>query len=109
MTDILELPLFVDHTDAITALIYNDPIHARDREAIVEAIRADARAHDNNVNPNRVRVLIPSWVQPQLIGAAYRNLKVAGVLETGPWTVNEDAKGRNCGKPARTYQWVGQC
>lgn len=88
---------------AITDLIAADPSHARERRAVITAICQDAATHNGHVDPNRVRRLIPSWVGPRVTSAVYGVLARSGVLARGPWTTNTDDKGRNNGKPLRTY------
>lgn len=100
----LEFPSAAD----ICELVFGDVTHVRERDAVVAAIRADADAHDGHVDPNRVRLLIPSWVGPRVVSATYSALRSRGVLARAEWTKSDDARGRNVGKPQRTYRWVGE-
>jgi len=93
-------------TQAILELIDGDPRHRRDREVIIEAIRADALAHGGEVDQNRVRPHLTT-VYPRVIGSTYNALAARGVITFLRWTVNEDKKGRNSGRPARVYRWIG--
>lgn len=95
-----------DEVDAITTLMAADPMHDRDHKAVTEAILRDALAHAGQVDPNRVRTLIPTWVHKPMIGATYRVLRQQGRLIRDGWTVNEDRAGRNSGKPQAIYKWV---
>jgi len=99
--------------DAICALLLGDPMHARDRERIVTALVEDARRHDGHVDPNRVRVSLTREnadgsadlvVFPRLLGATYQALAKKGVLELTGWTTSTDTRGRNVGRPARSYR-----
>jgi hypothetical protein len=91
-------------TDAVTGLVTADPSHASDVAEIVAAIELDASANSGEVNPNRVRLLLPAHVQPQVIGAVYsRLLRERRLTEIG-WTTNTDRRGRNDGKPIRLYE-----
>ena len=95
------------HTAAILDLIAGDPIHDRDREAIVNAIRASVR-DDGTVCSNDWRDAIPAWVYSRVVGATVHALAAAGVLvPTGEWQISDDRKGRNSGRPCRTYRWMG--
>ena len=94
-------------TQAILDLIAGDPCHRRDRAAVVEAIRATAKAHHGQVNPNAVRPRIPASVQPRVIGATYNALAKAHVIAQDGWVKSTDAKGRNSGRPVRCYRWIG--
>lgn len=87
-------------------LIADDPTHDRGRAEIERVIWAVACEYDGQINPNIVRARIPSWVQPQLIGPTYRAMTLARDIEPAGWTTNDDAKGRNSGKPLRTYRVV---
>jgi hypothetical protein len=92
-------------TQALLDLIHGDPIHDRDREAVIDAIRAAVR-DDGTVCGNDWRRLIPAWVYPRVIGATVNALARAGVLRaTGEWVASDDFAGRNSGKPVRVYRW----
>ena len=92
-------------TQSLLDLIDGDPIHARDREAVIDAIRAAVRS-DGTVCGNDWRGLIPTWVYPRVIGATVNALGRAGVLQsTGEWRISDDLAGRNSGKPVRVYRW----
>lgn len=99
--------------DAICALLLGDPMHALDRERIVVALVEDARRHDGHVDPNRVRAGLTRenadgssdlTVYPRLLGATYQALAKKGVLEFVGWTTSTDTRGRNAGRPARSYR-----
>jgi hypothetical protein len=91
--------------DAVLALIAGDPIHARDRAAIIDAITASIRP-DGTVSSNDWRPNIPPWCYPAVVGATVNALTKAGVLvPTGHWVTSDDRKGRNSGKPQRAYRW----
>jgi len=104
--DLLDEPAPADPTaDAVLALIAGDPLHARDRDAIVDAITVAVRP-DGTVTSNDWRGLIPSWVYPRVIGATVNALTKAGVLvPTGQWVISDDVHGRNAGRPARVYRF----
>lgn len=91
-------------TGAVLDLVADDDVHARDRAAVVEAILADGRAHGGEVDPNRVRTEIPSWVYPRVVGATYRVLAGKGVIVPDGWVISTDTAGRNSGRPARRYR-----
>lgn len=93
--------------DAILALIAGDPLHARDREAIVSAIR-DSVDQQGMTSSNHWRPLIPAFVYPRVVGATVNALTKAGVLvPTGEWLTSNDVHGRNSGRPVRLYRWTG--
>lgn len=83
------------------------PFADDDRNAIAYAIREDARRHDGHVSSNRVRAAITRQVAPHRVGPVYRALCLAGVLRVDGWETSDDTKGRNSGKPCRTYRWTG--
>ena len=94
-------------TESLLALMDGDPIHARDREAVIDAIRAAVRP-DGTVCGNDWRGLIPRWVYPRVVGATVNALGRHGVLQaTGEWVISDDTSGRNTGKPVRVYRWHG--
>ena len=93
------------HTQAVLALIAGDPVHDRDREAIVDAIRASVD-YAGITSSNHWRPLIPTWVYPKVVGATVNALTKAGVLvKTGQWLISNDVHGRNSGRPTMTYRW----
>ncbi|MDO8308589.1 MAG: hypothetical protein Q7V58_09590 [Actinomycetota bacterium] len=90
--------------DAILALIAGDVVHQRDREAIVDAIRASVD-YTGRTSGNTWRPLIPTWVYPKVIGATVHALVAAGVLVQDGWLISNDVRGRNAGRPCRQYIW----
>jgi hypothetical protein len=107
----MELRLYADGVDPDTAalldLMDGDPIHARDREAVIDAIRAAVRP-DGTVCGNDWRGLVPQWVYPRVIGATVHALARRGILQaTGDWAISDDTVGKNSGKPVRVYRWHG--
>lgn len=102
----LDLLDVADQKDAVLELIAGDPIHERDREAIVAAIRASVRT-DGTVGANDWRPRIPQWVYPRVVGATVHALTKAGVLEPTGWDISDDVRGRNSGRPSRRYRWRG--
>lgn len=94
-------------TAALLDLISGDPCHARDREAIIDAIRASVR-HDGTTDGNAWRPLIPAFVYPRVVGATVHALVTRGVMApTGEWRTSDDVAGRNSGRPVRVYRWTG--
>jgi len=99
-------------TADLLALIAGDPCHARDREVIVAAIVAEARARGDRINPNslRDRLINPKTgaltVTPVVIGAVIRSLAVKGALQAAGWTECTYTKSGNGGKPQRTWRLI---
>ena len=96
------------YTGSLLDLIADSDDHAHHRAEIERVILAVALEHDGRIDPNVVRDRIPAWVQPQLVGPTYRAMTLAGDIEPDGWTTNSDLKGRNSGKPQRTYRVKGQ-
>ncbi len=94
------------YTGSLLDLIADDQIHADDRTEIERVILAVALEYDGHIDPNTVRRRLPAWVQPQLVGPTYRALCLAREIEPAGWTTSDDLRGRNSGKPARTYRLV---
>lgn len=89
------------------------PFADADRNTIAGAIRDDARFHDGEVSANRVRdalaaLPLHSQPKPQRVGPVYRALCLFGDLEVTGWEISEDRHGKNAGRPARTYRWIGE-
>ena len=94
-------------TGSLLDLIADDDSHARAAEEVERVILGVAFDHDGHVDPNLVRRRLPIWVRPQIVGPTYRRLCLEGVLAPHGWTVSDDVRGRNSGKPARTYRLRG--
>jgi hypothetical protein len=94
------------YTGSLLDLIADDHIHADDRNEIERVILAVALEYDGHIDPNIVRRRLPTWVQPQLVGPTYRALSLARQIEPAGWTTSDDNRGRNSGKPVRTYRLV---
>jgi hypothetical protein len=92
------------YTSSLLDLIADDDLHANDRTEIERVILAVACEYDGHIDPNIVRRRLPSWVQPQVVGPTYRALCLAREIEPAGWTTSDDLRGRNSGKPARTYR-----
>ena len=93
-------------TGSLLDLIADSDDHAHHRAEIERVILAVALEHDGHIDPNTVRRRLPAWVQPQLVGPTYRSLCLAREIEPAGWTTSDDHRGRNSGKPARTYRLV---
>lgn len=91
-------------TAAILDLIHGDPLHDRDRAAVIGAIVSVARDSGGVVDPNAVRERLAGLVFPRLVGAVYQSLAKRGVLVAEGWTISRDKVGRNSGKPCRRYR-----
>lgn len=91
----------------VLGCVAGDRIHERDRQAVVDAIRQAAGESAGQVDPNRVRQLLGGQVYPRVVGATYSALSRSGRLRHDGWTTNQDAAGRNTGKPARLWRWIG--
>ena len=93
-------------TGSLLDLIADSDDHGHHRTEIERIILAVALEHDGHIDPNTVRRRLPAWVQPQLVGPTYRALSLAREIEPAGWTTSDDNRGRNSGKPARTYRIV---
>lgn len=108
MTDLLDLlDSIADDTS---------PLRQDHYALVVDAFKQAARLDGGVVDPNRVRSLLAEAdgyaVGSQQLSAAYARARATGrdrtpLLERHGWTTNTDARGRNGGKPLRTYRWIG--
>ncbi len=98
-------------TAATLQLVDGDPLHQADRARVDEAIRTIAAADGGVIDPGKVRRLLTNEaglsVYPRVLSARYFALRRAGVIEPAGWTVSDDRAGRNAGRPARLWRWVG--
>ena len=98
-----------DHDD-LMSLIDSDPLHRDDSARIKAAILADGKAHQGQVDPNRVRLALRNDsgeldVFHKNVGPAYSSLKAAGLIAEGAPIRSEDTskRGRNAGRWIPTY------
>lgn len=92
-------------TAAILDLMHGDPVHDRDREAVISAVRASVV--DGLTSGNHWRPLVPRWCYPACVGATIHALvRMGHLVPTGEWLMSDDAAGRNIGKPCKQYRWV---
>ncbi len=96
------------YTGSLLDLIADDYVHEDDRVQIERVILAVALEYDGHIDPNIVRRRLPAWVQPQLVGPTYRALCLAREIKFAGWTTSDDLRGRNSGKPARTYRLTSE-
>ncbi|GAA5119076.1 hypothetical protein [Haloechinothrix salitolerans] len=91
-------------TAELLALINGDPLHDRDRAAVIGAILSVGRDNGGVVDPNDVRSRLGGSVYPRVVGAVYQSLAKRGVLVGDGWVISKDRRGRNSGKPCRRYR-----
>ena len=91
-------------TGSLLDLIADSDDHAHHRAEVARIILSVAFEYDGHIDPNVVRRRLPTWVQPQQVGPTYRAMCLTGDIEVAGWTTSDDLKGRNSGKPARTYR-----
>lgn len=98
-------------TAATVELVGNDWRADEDWRRFKDACREAARRSlaGNHVDPNEVRAILTDSagrlrVNPRRLSAFYhRAAGKGGFLRFSHWGINDDAKGRNKGKPARIY------
>lgn len=82
--------------------------HATARRRVTAAIATVAELNGGRVSPNAVRSALAMWpdIPPQVVGATYRALRLAGHLAYDATEISDDVRGGNAGKIHRTYRWV---
>lgn len=86
-------------TRGLLDCIAGDPAYLRHREEVCRAIVETANANGGLVSNNELRLRIPGWVNPNLIGAVVSALTKRGVLVVVGQNVNDDRRSGNGGKP----------
>lgn len=79
-------------------------------EEFVEALYDSAKwgRSPGLINPNVMRQQVRDRVAPKRIGAFTSRAVARGLIEdTGGWEISDDTQGRNAGRPARVYRWIG--
>jgi hypothetical protein len=95
-----------ERTGDLLDLIAECWTHTAQRAEVEHVILDVARSSDGRIDPNVIRRRIPTWVQPQIVGPTYRAMCRSGVIQPDGWVISDDTRGRNSGKPARTYRLV---
>jgi len=73
----------------------------------VTASRSTAEANNGIVDPNRLRELVRGVVAPRRCGAFTHRALTSGLMVRAGWVVSDDTTGRNAGRPAMQYRWIG--
>lgn len=105
-------PLWTDsgQGDLLALVAMGSPTGTADREweFYERSLRFCATADDGLVMPNTLRALVREHVAPRRIGAFANRAVARGLIEpTGDWQVSDDHQGRNAGRPAKVYRWIG--
>lgn len=100
-----------DATADLLSLVRDEGHPSADHEwsMFLLALRTAAVAGDGwTIQPNDLRPLVRDKVAPRRIGAfTNRALKLGLIAYTGDWQISDDHEGRNAGKPARIFRWIG--
>lgn len=98
-----------DTADLLTLVADTDhPSVDHEWQLYVEALRQSAAAYsDAIVDPNVLRPLVRGRIAPKRLGAFAHRAKCLGLIEDAGWTISDDTEGRNAGRPAKTYRWLG--
>lgn len=76
--------------------------------AFVGVLSATASLHHGRLDQNDYREQLRGVVAPRRIGAFHNKAVAEGLIEaTGDWSISTDHAGRNAGRPARVYRWIG--
>jgi hypothetical protein len=101
-------PVDAETGDLLSLLADDGTLHTEDEWAIfLDCLR---RAADGGgfIEPNILRPLVRDRIKPNRIGAFTNRAARSGLIAaTGDWQVSDDAHGKNSGKPARIYRWLG--
>lgn len=96
-------------TKTTVELVGNDWRSDRDWQAFEDTVRQEAWWKDGVVDPNKVRNRLSNrfglTIEPRRYSAFWsRAAGKSGFLVADGWTVNDDVKGGNRGKPQRMYR-----
>lgn len=99
-----------DDTSDLLSLVAGDksgPWADEEWHRFTQALEA-ASDLDGRIDPNFLRPLLRGSVAPNRIGAFTNRAKAEGLIAWGgEWITSDDTEGRNSGKPARVYRWLG--
>lgn len=102
-------PVDAETGDLLSLLADDGTLHTEDEwEHFRRCLVVAARRGGGLIHPNALRPLLRGEVKPCRIGAFTNRALQQGLLSwTGEWEVSDDAHGKNSGKPARIYRWLG--
>jgi hypothetical protein len=104
-SDIFPSSPITGETAAAVSLVANDWRSDEDWDQFWGACRYTGATHGGVVDPNRVRAILNGCIEPRRLSAFYhRAAGKNGFLDFSHWGINDDAKGRNKGKPCRIYK-----
>lgn len=97
--------------DEITDAAAAPRLHNDDHLRIREAIQADAHTHGGLIDQNRVRARLTNehglTVDPHQLSGTYSRMRREQLIErSDQWSVNDDKRGRNAGKPVLMWRWI---
>jgi hypothetical protein len=73
----------------------------------VGCARQVASENGGIVDPNALRELVRGNVAPPRLGAFVHRALTSGLMVRDGWVVSDDTTGRNAGRPAMSYRWIG--
>ncbi|MGH3353387.1 MAG: hypothetical protein ACRDPS_22185 [Nocardioides sp.] len=83
------------------------PQEAHEWDHFIGVLREVART-TGHIDQNVVRPWLRGEIKPQRIGAFYNRAAKAGLIRASlDHTISNDKHGRNTGKPARVWRWLG--
>jgi hypothetical protein len=100
----------VDSPTADLLALVNDETHPSvdfEWQEWLTAVRHVASTNNGIVDPNRLRELVRGVVAPRRCGAFTHRALAAGLMVRAGWVVSDDTTGRNAGRPAMQYRWIG--
>jgi hypothetical protein len=95
-----------DELAALLALLVLDPRNTDHVRAVTSAIVIDAMGNARReTTANRWRPVLPTWINPAVVGATVQRLRAAGLLApTGKYVKCTDRSAGNAGKPQPVYR-----
>jgi hypothetical protein len=84
------------------------PSADEDWELFVGCLQVASQLDCGPILPNTLRPMVRGQVAPKRIAAFTSRAIARGLIEpTGDWEISDDTEGRNAGRPARCYRWIG--
>lgn len=99
-----------NYTSDLLSLVATDPHPSSNYEwaCFVGVLAATASLHDGRLDQNDYREQLRGVVAPRRIGAFHNRALAEHLIEwSGEWSISADSKGRNAGRPTKTYHWIG--
>lgn len=97
-----------EQTDLLELVALGTPQGDADAEWRLFVSALEASVDNGLIRPNSLRPRVRGHVAPKRLGAFVSRAIAQKLIEpNGDWEISDDREGKNAGRPARCYVWIG--